>query len=167
MCLSHLHLLPFPPLKSSAHIFTCFPPCHALSPPRLILLPYLKVLILSIERPQAAASTTFVQGVLTPQRAKAMSARGRSINQEGGQRYSAAALSLVFHTAHPLIPTLRADVRRFEVRRCREHAGCTILALKKALMHCVMHDICRRCKSPCSALQGHVRHPCFLCNLYG
>lgn len=99
-------------------------------------VPYSSVLISSIVRPQAAASTTFVQGVLSPQRAKAMSARGRSINQEGGQRYSAAALSLVFHPAHPLIPTLRADVRRFEVRRCREHAGCAILALKKALSHC-------------------------------
>ena len=64
---------------------------------------------------QAAVSTTFVQGTLSAQRAKAMSSRGRSINQEGGQGYSAAALSLVFHPAHPLVPTLRADVRRFEV----------------------------------------------------
>ncbi len=64
---------------------------------------------------QAAVSTTFVQGTLSAQRAKAMSSRGRSINQEGGQRYTAAALSLVFHPAHPLVPTLRADVRRFEV----------------------------------------------------
>ena len=166
MCLSHLHLLPFPPLMGSAHMFTCCRPCQTLSP-SLILLPYSSVLTLSIVRPQAAASTTFVQGVLSPQRAKAMSARGRSIHQEGGQRYSAAALSLVFHPAHPLIPTLRADVRRFEVRRCREHAGCAILALKKALRVVIMHDICRRCNSPCSALQGHVRHPCFLCNLYG
>jgi len=34
----------------------------------------------------------------------------------GGQPYSAAALSLVFHPAHPHVPTLRADVRRFEAR---------------------------------------------------
>ncbi len=34
----------------------------------------------------------------------------------GGQPYTAAALSLVFHPAHPHVPTLRADVRRFEVR---------------------------------------------------
>ena len=67
---------------------------------------------------QAAVSTTFVQGTLSAQRAKAMSSRGRSINQEGGQRYTAAALSLVFHPAHPLVPTLRADVRRFEVSHC-------------------------------------------------
>lgn len=66
-------------------------------------------------RLQAAVSTTFVQGTLSAQRAKAMSSRGRAINQEGGQRYAAAALSLVFHPAHPLVPTLRADVRRFEV----------------------------------------------------
>ena len=66
---------------------------------------------------QAAVSTTFVQGILTAQRAKAMSSRGRSIDQEGGQRYTAAALSLVFHPAQPLVPTLRADVRRFEVTR--------------------------------------------------
>ena len=135
MYLSHLHLLPFPPLMGSAHVFTCCRPCQILSPPRLILLPYSSVLTSYIVRPQAAASTTFVEGVLSPQRAKAMSARGRSIDQEGGQRYSAAALSLVFHPAHPLIPTLRADVRRLEVRRCREHAGCAILALEKALSH--------------------------------
>ena len=64
---------------------------------------------------QAAVSTTFVRGTLSAQRARAMSSRGRSIDQEGGQSYSAAALSLVFHPAHPHVPTLRADVRRFEV----------------------------------------------------
>ena len=31
---------------------------------------------------------------------------------------AAAAMSLVFHSAHPFIPTLRADVRLFEVGRC-------------------------------------------------
>lgn len=57
-----------------------------------------------------------VAGVLTPERAKAMSSRGRTgIDVNGGQPYSAAAMSLVFHSAHPLIPTLRADVRLFEV----------------------------------------------------
>ena len=60
-------------------------------------------------------STTFVRGTLSAQRARAMSSRGRSIDQEGGQSYSAAALSLVFHPLHPHVPTLRADVRRFEV----------------------------------------------------
>ena len=32
-----------------------------------------------------------------------------------GQRYSACALSLVFHPRSPLVPTFRADVRYFEV----------------------------------------------------
>ena len=45
-----------------------------------------------------------------------MSSRGRSsIDPAGGQPYSAAAMSLVFHARSPLVPTLRADVRVFEV----------------------------------------------------
>ena len=52
-----------------------------------------------------------------------MSSRGRSIDQEGGQSYSAAALSLVFHPLNPHVPTLRADVRRFEVH-CRTGQAC-------------------------------------------
>lgn len=48
---------------------------------------------------------------------QAMSSRGRSnIDPAGGQAYSAAAMSLVFHTASPLVPTFRADVRYLEVR---------------------------------------------------
>lgn len=44
-----------------------------------------------------------------------MSSRGRAdIDPQGGQPYSAAAMSLVFHCAHPLVPTLRADVRLFQ-----------------------------------------------------
>lgn len=38
------------------------------------------------------------------------------MDPKGGQEYAAAAMSLVFHSAHPLIPTLRADVRLFQVR---------------------------------------------------
>ncbi len=50
-------------------------------------------------------------------RPQAMSSRGRSeIDPKGGQEYAAAAMSLVFHSAHPLVPTLRADVRLFQVR---------------------------------------------------
>jgi len=65
---------------------------------------------------KAAANITVVQGTLTAQRAQAMSSRGRaSIDPAGGQPYSAAALSLVFHCRHPFVPTLRADVRLFEV----------------------------------------------------
>lgn len=45
-----------------------------------------------------------------------MSSRGRGeINPQGGDEYAAAAMSLVFHSAHPLVPTLRADVRLFQV----------------------------------------------------
>ena len=65
---------------------------------------------------KGAVNISIVSGVLTPERARAMSSRGRDcIDPDGGQPYSAAAMSLVFHSAHPFIPTLRADVRLFEV----------------------------------------------------
>ena len=65
---------------------------------------------------KGAANISIISGILSPERAKQMSSRGRhSIDPEGGQPYSAAAMSLVFHSAHPFIPTLRADVRLFEV----------------------------------------------------
>lgn len=65
---------------------------------------------------KAAANISVIKGTLTPERAQAMSSRGRdNIDPEGGQPYSAVAMSLVFHSAHPFIPTLRADVRLFEV----------------------------------------------------
>lgn len=65
---------------------------------------------------KAAASISVVRGKLTAARAAAMSSRGRGcIDPAGGQPYAAAALSLVFHSAHPMIPTLRADVRLFQV----------------------------------------------------
>ncbi|EIE21621.1 Coproporphyrinogen III oxidase, partial [Coccomyxa subellipsoidea C-169] len=64
---------------------------------------------------KAAVNVSIVQGTLTAERAKAMSSRGRGIDPDGGQAYSAAALSLVYHPAHPFVPTLRADVRCFKV----------------------------------------------------
>ena len=65
---------------------------------------------------KAAANVSLISGVLTATRAQSMSARGRSnIDPKGGQSYSAAAMSLVFHSANPLIPTLRGDVRLFQV----------------------------------------------------
>lgn len=64
---------------------------------------------------QGAVNISVVQGKLTPERAMAMSSRGRGIHHAGGQSYSAAALSLVFHPANPFVPTLRADVRLFQV----------------------------------------------------
>lgn len=65
---------------------------------------------------KAAANISVVRGTLSAARAAAMSSRGRgTIDPAGGQPYAAAAMSLVFHSAHPLIPTLRADVRLFQV----------------------------------------------------
>ncbi|GBF93673.1 coproporphyrinogen III oxidase [Raphidocelis subcapitata] len=65
---------------------------------------------------KAAANISIIHGELSAQRAQAMSSRGRAdIDPKGGQPYSAAAMSLVFHSAHPLVPTLRADVRLFQV----------------------------------------------------
>ncbi len=65
---------------------------------------------------KAASNVSIIHGTLTKARAQAMSSRGRpAIDPNGGQAYSAAAMSLVFHSAHPHIPTLRADVRVFEV----------------------------------------------------
>ena len=63
--------------------------------------------------PQAAANVSIVRGELSEQRAAAMSSRGRPV--KAGSPYAAAAMSLVFHAAHPLVPTLRADVRLFQV----------------------------------------------------
>eukprot|EP00959_Pyramimonas_sp_CCMP1952_P150349 3146223-Pyramimonas_sp.AAC.1 len=67
---------------------------------------------------------------------QAMSSRGRDVDPNGGQMsgstrtlspssgeaYSAAALSLVFHSASPMVPTFRADVRYFQVW-CRALPG--------------------------------------------
>mmetsp|Transcript_37029 Transcript_37029/g.51393 ORF Transcript_37029/g.51393 Transcript_37029/m.51393 type:complete len:361 (-) Transcript_37029:27-1109(-) len=64
---------------------------------------------------KAAANVSIIRGELTPTRAKAMSSRGRDVDPAGGQAYNAAALSLVFHSANPMVPTFRADVRYFQV----------------------------------------------------
>lgn len=65
---------------------------------------------------KAAINVSIIKDVLSEERAKAMSERGRSsIKAQGGQKYEAEALSLVFHPQNPMVPTLRADVRRFKV----------------------------------------------------
>jgi coproporphyrinogen III oxidase len=65
---------------------------------------------------KAAANISVVRGTLSAARASAMSARGRpGVDPAGGQRYSAVALSLVFHALSPRVPTLRGDVRAFAV----------------------------------------------------
>lgn len=61
---------------------------------------------------KAAANVSIVRGSLSRERAAAMSARGRPV--KAGAPYAAAALSLVFHAASPLVPTLRADARLFQ-----------------------------------------------------
>mmetsp|Transcript_7553 Transcript_7553/g.17266 ORF Transcript_7553/g.17266 Transcript_7553/m.17266 type:complete len:197 (+) Transcript_7553:68-658(+) len=63
---------------------------------------------------KGAASVSIVHGELTEDRARSMSGR-RGEPYKAGQRYSACALSLVFHSRSPLVPTFRADVRYFEV----------------------------------------------------
>eukprot|EP00887_Chlorella_sp_A99_P006464 scaffold3.g6464.t1 len=73
---------------------------------------------------KAAVNVSVINGVLTPERARAMSGRGRAgIDPAGGQPYSAAAMSLIYHSAHPYIPTLRADVRVFDVAGQRWYGG--------------------------------------------
>lgn len=73
---------------------------------------------------QAAVNISVVAGKLSAERAQAMSSRGRDVGGEGGQPYSAAALSLVFHPRHPFVPTLRADIRRFKV--CAVFQRCSV-----------------------------------------
>lgn len=72
---------------------------------------------------------SLIQGVLTPERATTMSGRGRGIDPKGGQPYSAAALSLVYHPAHPFVPTLRADVRLFQVNHIVHQAALQYVAM--------------------------------------
>jgi coproporphyrinogen III oxidase len=64
---------------------------------------------------KGAASTTFIQGgVLSPERAAALTSRGVT-GANPGSLYSASALSIVLHPANPHVPTLRGDVRAFAV----------------------------------------------------
>ena len=65
---------------------------------------------------KGAVSLTLIRrGILTAERAATIRAR-QDININAGDRYSAAALSLVLHTRSPLIPTFRSDVRIFMVQ---------------------------------------------------
>jgi coproporphyrinogen III oxidase len=59
-------------------------------------------------------STSFITGTLTKARAEAMCGRGRE-NVKAGDRFEAAALSLVLHAKSPHVPTLRGDARCFVV----------------------------------------------------
>ena len=65
---------------------------------------------------KAAVNVSVLRGTLTRERASAMSQRGRpGVDPAGGQGYEAVALSLVFHSARPALPTFRADIRAFAV----------------------------------------------------
>lgn len=67
---------------------------------------------------KGAASTTIVSGILSKERAEAISARDQqSSGIEAGCRYYAAAQSLVLHSKSPLLPTFRSDVRYFEIEK--------------------------------------------------
>ena len=88
----------------------------------------------------------------------------------GGQPYSAAALSLVFHPAHPHVPTLRADVRRFEARcQCRRtQRGGACLCLGSARTRLAWQQACL-CVGPAAAAplplhvgEPHARRSCLL-----
>mmetsp|Transcript_12362 Transcript_12362/g.37705 ORF Transcript_12362/g.37705 Transcript_12362/m.37705 type:complete len:364 (+) Transcript_12362:194-1285(+) len=62
---------------------------------------------------KAAANVSVVRGRLNAERASAMRERGnRSV--EADTEYFAAALSIVFHSLSPMVPTLRGDVRVFQ-----------------------------------------------------
>ena len=67
---------------------------------------------------KGAASTTIVKGILSKERAEAISSRDQKmIGIEVGNTYYASALSLVLHSRSPLVPTFRSDVRYFEVEK--------------------------------------------------
>ena len=62
---------------------------------------------------KAGVGITVTGGKLTKARARAMSERGACVHE--GDRFAAAALSLVMHARSPRVPTFRADVRVFEL----------------------------------------------------
>jgi len=66
---------------------------------------------------KGGVSTTIQSGVLSPERALAMTSRQASRKETpvAGMKYFAAALSLVLHSRSPLVPTFRSDVRYFEL----------------------------------------------------
>lgn len=72
---------------------------------------------------KGASNVSIINGKLSPTRAKMMSSRGREVHPEGGDSYFAAAMSLVFHPQSPWVPTLRADVRLFQVGEQRWYGG--------------------------------------------
>lgn len=64
---------------------------------------------------KAAASVSVINGRLSAERAESLSEGAPGEAYASGEPYRACALSLVFHARSPLVPTLRGDVRLFEV----------------------------------------------------
>ena len=64
---------------------------------------------------KGACSLTIIKdGVLSAERAAAIRSR-QSADVQSGDSYKAAALSIVFHSRSPMVPTFRSDVRVFSV----------------------------------------------------
>jgi len=65
----------------------------------------------------ACSLTLLRNGTLTKDRASTIASRQNTLDliPQEGDLYEAAALSLVLHTASPMIPTFRSDVRVFRV----------------------------------------------------
>lgn len=69
---------------------------------------------------KGACSVTIIRdGILSRERASSIQGRQQNQNEPAqvkeGDRYSAAALSMVLHTRSPMVPTFRSDVRIFKV----------------------------------------------------
>lgn len=70
--------------------------------------------------------TLIRRGVLSAERASAIRSRQDATSIRAGDVYCAAALSIVFHSRSPLIPTFRSDVRIFVVQSADAGADETI-----------------------------------------
>jgi coproporphyrinogen III oxidase len=64
----------------------------------------------------ACSLTVIRNGILTAERAKNIKSRSLQQGVNAGDEYFAAALSMVLHSSHPMVPTFRSDVRIFLVK---------------------------------------------------
>jgi coproporphyrinogen III oxidase len=114
---------------------------------------------------KGACSLTLIRrGVLSAERAAAIRSRQGEGNDviQGGDSYSAAALSIVFHSRSPFIPTFRSDVRIFLVESS-SNKGETIAFFGGGAdltpyylfdedissFHEMYRDICEACQESC------------------
>lgn len=70
---------------------------------------------------KAGVNVSLIEGILSEERAKSMTSRGRVVAE--GAPYRAAALSFVLHAQSPFIPTLRGDVRIFATKEAAWGGG--------------------------------------------